>query len=307
MKKIKNIGIIFLTVIIVAVASGVFIVKAEGSNLTSDNKWLSSVSNTAEATITTNGSTGFTADMSSIGTGEWDVKVSMNGINLKAGETYIYEADITSDKRRGSVFVQVLNDDGAIMYNNYLVDLEANSTKHLIKTFTADKDYNNATIVYGIGFNNYEATFTSWNSANVITVENSKLVNINNFDYSSLKYTNFTNNYQNYSYAIIDNIRSVASESRVDLAKDTVVIEADTSAIATDTNGKYKIYLNGVQTDPVVVDSGNWYHFDYNKLIYEYNVLESVSTEGVKAIVVIKNEQVVIDAKAEAIAEINIQ
>ena len=296
MRRLKHIMLSILILIVTIAIYNAHVVKAKDSNvLTESNSWTSYFEN-AKGTVTSNSFNSFTANMSSIGTKEWDAKLSLNNISLKKENAYMYNADITSDTDR-KIFVQMLTnstDQATSMFGEYVIDLKAGEKYHLTRIVIPTEDYDDVTLVYGLGKNGYEPITA--NSKNKITVENVELKNMKNYDYSSQDYIDLAksaiNGYENYSYSFVNGVVITQSDSNSGL--DTLWVATTAGPIDQDENGKFKIYLNGKQESPVISE-GAWYHFEYSKLIYEYNELKSIHTDGngqIIGIVVIKNKNV---------------
>jgi len=315
MKKVFR-TLMTIVLFLVNVVSFIPVTALGSTDLLDGKEWKSSFVNGASGNFTSTGSDNFIADMSSIGNLEWDATVSMKDISLTAGETYIFAADIKSDKARYKNFISLCTNantcDGGL-FTNYLEDLTANSTVSVRRIFTPSANYSNASLHFGLGKNGYEGTSVLPNSANKIEVSNIQLTKLSDYswmlndpDYTSYTYTtiNTSDDYahKNYAYAGVLNINYAQAENKEALGIETIAV-ATTAGIVAEIDNKYQVYINGELIDPPEAENG-WYHIDYDQLDREYNEIWTLSETNNFSILIVRNGEVT-TTKTQILADLN--
>lgn len=294
LKKISLIVFIFSTFLFTY--NSIVSVKAENNeNLKGQEKWNIEVTSPATGKLTSSSEKSFIADLDSIGTEYNEITVKLEGLSLKKGETYIYSSDMLSDKKRGNLYFRIYDKTtNDVLYGDFIINLDKNIKTTFTKSITVDKNYNDVVIEYGLGYNGYEASITTRNDSNKITVDNISFTNINDYNYKTLTYKkiddSISGTYKNFYYNNFLDTDIPHPDSKN--GKDSIAYPSHTGNIAKTTDGKYKVYLNNKLIEPLSVDIEYWVHLDYETLIYEYNVISAVSVTGGKSVIVIKNENV---------------
>ena len=316
MKKKINYVVLILIVIAGFIVKFSVPVTAEGNDILEGKTWNHAFFNGANGTFTSTDSSGFTANMSSIGSGEWDARFNISEIALTANTSYIFETNILSDKDRYSNFVSLCTNNNTCnggLFTDYLVDFPKDKKVTVKRVFTPTTNYNNATLYFGFGKNGYEGDRVLANSANKITVSNTKITTLadyswmlDNPDYTSYNYIKINPPvadyaHQDYEYAVVENINFAQAENRPEFGETIAV--ATTAGEVKAIGGKYQVYVNGKLVTPPEATAG-WYHINYDDLDREYNEVWTLSVNNTFSTIIIKNGRVT-TTKAQLLNDLN--
>ena len=318
-KKVKGI-VILLIMAIGLVINFIMPVTAEGStNILNGKEWKYSFTNDAHGTFTSTSSNSFVVDMSTIGNGEWATHVSTGDISLEAGENYIFEANIKSDKDRIKNFVSICSDENscdqytATCLNgaSSLVDFIKNKMIKYRIVINPSTNFSNASVHFGFGKNGYEGTSVLPTLSNKIEVSDVKLTKLSDYswmskdpDYTSYNYTPIVVSdeyvHKNYSYSGVENINYATPETKT-FGESLAV--ATTAGNVKKIDGIYQVYINGELVGTNEAAAG-WYHIDYDNLDREYNEVWTLSEVNSFSILIVKNGNVT-NAKAQILEDLD--